>query len=251
MLLVRAGHSPADDRNEYMGPQRCRGLDSTGHQQTRLLGDRLAHEQLIPAAIYHTDVARAEDTANIVSARLGRPPTTPALRCRNYGAADGALVDDVLAAFDPPLEQTPDRPLAPGADSWTTLTATVGRELGDILGRHVGDTVLVVCDEDTISASFQLYYGDSPSIAQTRRTANTGITEWMLTPHSDSKPGLQRWQGTVLRHNSLAHLPNSLVTPRSHRLAESPTPTTRGRAAHRETRPLGTLSSHSFRDAAD
>jgi hypothetical protein len=104
--------------------------------------------------------------------------------------------------------------------------------------------VLVVCDEDTIAASFQLYCGDSPFIAQTRRTANTGITEWMLTPQSDSKPELQRWQGTVLRHNSLAHLPNSLVTPRSMQLAECPTPTTRGRAAHPETCPRSTLYPH-------
>ncbi|MET9031011.1 histidine phosphatase family protein [Nocardia sp. NPDC004168] len=221
LLLICHGHAPSDARNEFMGPRRCRGLDRAGQQHARLLGQRLAAQHLQPQVIHHIDVARAEDTANTMAAFLGHPPVLASLSCRNYGTADGALIDEIYAGFESPSELMPDMPFAEGAESWAQLTARVGRELNNIIARQGGRSTVVVCDQDTIGATFQLDRGDSPDAAQSRRSGNTGITEWQLTLEEDGDPAAKKWRGKLLRHNDVAHLPNSLGTPRGRQLTSS------------------------------
>ncbi|WP_157171075.1 histidine phosphatase family protein [Nocardia araoensis] len=214
MLLIRPGHSLADARNEFMGSRRCRGLDRTGHDQVRLLGRALAQLPLRVERIYHTDVARAEDTANLLAVALGGAAVEAALGCRAYGAADGKLVDEVLATFDPPLELSPDTPLAEGAESWAEAVDRTQRELEQLSDRHPGQTLLIVCDKDTIAASFQLYLDVPPTRSQSIHTDNAAITEWISAPASDSEDGAPRRRWILTRHNDRAHLA-SMATPTS------------------------------------
>ncbi|WP_280310883.1 histidine phosphatase family protein [Nocardia abscessus] len=208
MLLICPGHSLADARNEFMGPRRCRGLDRTGHDQVQLLGRALAALPLQVAGIYYTDVARAEDTANLLAIAFGGPAVEAALECRAYGAADGKLIDEVLATFDPPLELSPDTPLADGAESWTEVADRTRRELEHLTDRHPGQTLLIVCDQDTIAASFQLYLDVPPTRSQSIHTDNTAITEWISAPARDSEDGAQQHRWILIRHNDRAHLAN-------------------------------------------
>ncbi|MEU2040465.1 histidine phosphatase family protein [Nocardia niwae] len=212
MLLVRPGHSLTDARGEFMGPGRCRGVDRTGLAQVKLLGRSLASMQLQLSRIYHTDVARAEDTANILAASLGGLPLEAALRCRHYGDADGKLVDEVLATFDPPLELSPSIPLAEGAETWMQVVQRTRRELEQITDRHSGETVLVVCDQDTIAASFQLYLDASAKRSQSIRTSNTAITEWLMTHYLDAEDDSRQPQWVLVRHNDGAHLAGPVTT---------------------------------------
>ncbi|WP_280494495.1 histidine phosphatase family protein [Nocardia asiatica] len=206
MLLIRSGHSLADARNEFMGARRCRGLDRTGHDQVQLLGRALAQRPLQVARIYYTDVARAEDTANLLAIALGGPTVEAALVCRAYGAADGKLIDEVSATFDPPLELYPDTPLAEGAESWTEVADRTRRELEQLSDRHPGQTLLIVCDKDTIAASFQLYLNVPPTKSQSIHTDNTAITEWISAPAPDSEDGAPQHRWILSRHNDRAHL---------------------------------------------
>ncbi|MGW5220881.1 histidine phosphatase family protein [Nocardia sp. NPDC004085] len=214
MLLIRPGHSLADARNEFMGSRRCRGLDRTGHDQVRLLGRALAQLPLRVARIYHTDVARAEDTANLLAVALGGAAVEAALGCRAYGAADGKLVDEVLATFDPPLELSPDTPLAEGAESWTEVVDRTRRELEQLSDRHPGQTLLIVCDKDTIAASFQLYLDVPPTRSQSIHTDNSAITEWISAAAPNSEDGAPQRRWILTRHNDRTHLAH-LATPAS------------------------------------
>jgi phosphohistidine phosphatase len=83
VLIRHAKAAPGD-------PDDLRPLTPEGHEQTRLLGERLRAEGIEPDALLTSPLLRARETA--AGLGLGEPEPLDALR-------PGATADDVLAAI--------------------------------------------------------------------------------------------------------------------------------------------------------
>ena len=87
LLLVRHGETDWNADGRLQG-QTDRPLNDYGRRQARLLAEELAHEGL--QAIYSSDLARAQETAEIVGLRLGLPVALDAdLREKDWGTWEG------------------------------------------------------------------------------------------------------------------------------------------------------------------
>lgn len=87
LLLVRHGETDWNANGRLQG-QTDRPLTDFGRRQARLLADELAGEEL--EAIYSSDLARAQETAEIVGERLGLAVAVdPELREKDWGTWEG------------------------------------------------------------------------------------------------------------------------------------------------------------------
>ena len=96
------------------------------------------------------------------------------------------------------MEDEPDRPFAPGGDSWTTFHERVGRVLAHLACEHEGRTVVAVSHGGVIAASMRLLLGHGPAGTGRVQPTNTGVTEWEWEPEAG------RW--TLHAFNETAHL---------------------------------------------
>ena len=83
MLLIRHGQSVANAEGRLQG-QLDSPLTDLGRNQARALGRRLVREGWVASAIYTSDLVRASETAQILSASLGAPVVCDD-RLREYG----------------------------------------------------------------------------------------------------------------------------------------------------------------------
>jgi broad specificity phosphatase PhoE len=87
LLLVRHGETDWNAEGRLQG-QTDRPLNDFGRRQARRLAEQLEGEEL--QAIYSSDLARARETAEIVSERLGLPVELDAdLREKDWGTWEG------------------------------------------------------------------------------------------------------------------------------------------------------------------
>jgi broad specificity phosphatase PhoE len=87
LLLVRHGETDWNAEGRLQG-QTDRPLNDFGRRQARRLAEQLEGEEL--EAIYSSDLARARETAEIVSERLGLPVELDAdLREKDWGTWEG------------------------------------------------------------------------------------------------------------------------------------------------------------------
>jgi broad specificity phosphatase PhoE len=94
LLLVRHGETDWNAEGRLQG-HTDRPLNEYGRRQARELADRLALEEI--AAIYASDLARAQETAEIVGTRLGLPVVVdPDLREKNWGSWEGLTSEERL-----------------------------------------------------------------------------------------------------------------------------------------------------------
>jgi probable phosphoglycerate mutase len=145
---------------------------------------------------------RAIETAEIIAPGLGLEVSDHDCDlCEVHtGEADGvdwSQYNDLFGSFD--MEAEPDRPFAPGGDSWNGFHERVGRTLERLARDHAGQTVVAVCHAGVIMSSVRLLLGiaDLATSAHLRPT-NTGLTEW------EHEPSIDRW---ILRsYNEATHL---------------------------------------------
>ncbi|HKI92794.1 MAG TPA: histidine phosphatase family protein [Gaiellaceae bacterium] len=87
LLLVRHGETDWNAEGRLQG-HTDRPLNDYGRRQAAALAEQLADEEI--AAIYASDLARARETAEIVSGRIGLPVALdPDLREKNWGSWEG------------------------------------------------------------------------------------------------------------------------------------------------------------------
>jgi broad specificity phosphatase PhoE len=116
------------------------------------------------------------------------------------GEADGVDWSEFNTRFGSfEMEAEPDRPFAPGGDSWNSFHRRVHTTLERLARDHEGQTVVAVCHAGVIIASMRLLLGISdPHTSAHLRPSNTGLTEW------EHDPATLRWQlGT---YNEATHL---------------------------------------------
>ncbi|MBH5336245.1 histidine phosphatase family protein [Streptomyces pactum] len=200
VLLVRHAQSHASVRKVVAGAATCEGLTEHGREQAGRLAARLAAERLRPDALLTSPVRRARETATVLAAGLGlpEPVVEPEVRELDFGAADGLSIDEYgrrHGTFDMTAE--PDRPFAPGGESWSGFRGRAGRVMGELADRYPGGTVLVVCHAGLIVAATSGLLDVAPPVLFTDASpAATSVNEFV---RSDTG-----W--SLLRFDDAAHL---------------------------------------------
>ena len=91
------------------------------------------------------------------------------------------------------MEAEPDRPFAPGGDSWNGFHGRVAATLDRLAREYEGRTVVAVCHAGVIMASMRLLLGIlHADISAQLRPTNTGLTEWEHEDDQLDAPLLQR-----------------------------------------------------------
>jgi probable phosphoglycerate mutase len=178
----------------------CRGLTERGREQVDALGRRLAESGELAGvdALYASILPRAIETAARLAPALARPgrPRRPgrsapvvmtecALCELHPGEADGLSWDEFSARFGPvDWDSDPDRPIAPGGESWTGFVRRVDAALDVLWTRHPGQLVVVATHAGVIEASLlaKLPVAGGLDGARLRlRTEHASLTTWEVS----------------------------------------------------------------------
>jgi broad specificity phosphatase PhoE len=105
ILFARHGETDWNRERRVQG-HTDRPLNETGREQAAALADEL--ESVRVDAVYASDLARAQETAQIVAERLGLPITTLSeLREKHFGTWEGLTDEEVLVRFPHARERGP------------------------------------------------------------------------------------------------------------------------------------------------
>ncbi len=144
LLLARHGETDWNRDGRWQG-HADRRLTDVGREQARALGRALAAYDL--AAAYSSDLARAQETAELAVAGRGVGVVAlPELRERSFGAWEGLRDDEVPRTFPAEYERwiAGEGHGPADAEPYETLVARVERAIRRIARDHPGETVLVV-----------------------------------------------------------------------------------------------------------
>lgn len=165
----------------------CPGLTERGVAQAQRLANRLATTgELSDCAVLLTSpVSRARQTAEILAPVLpGRTIETDSDLCELHpGVADGLSREEYRSRYDAfDLPADPDRPFAPGAESWSDLVGRVRTTLERLAARYDRQTVLAVSHAGFIVVSL-LDRLNIPTSGDRARLEPiyTSLTEWRVS----------------------------------------------------------------------
>ncbi len=171
-------------------------LHTIGHEQARLLADRLAAEPV--AAIYVSNLRRTAQTAAPLAERLSLTPIVdPDLRESHLGDWEGNVWRIRIAEGDPLAarviqEQRWD--IMPGAESETLFAERVRRALTTIAARHRGELVAIFTHGGVIGQALGDAAGSMPY--PFNASGNASISQIVVSA--------DRWR--VRRFNDTTHL---------------------------------------------
>jgi probable phosphoglycerate mutase len=203
LLLVRHGEAYAGFHGPIAGPTGCAGLTPDGRRQAEALRDHLGSSASVHADVLVASILpRAIETATIIGPGLGLDlSVTDCDLCEVHtGEADGvdwSQYNERYGSFD--MEAEPDRPFAPGGDSWNSFHTRVRATLDRYAQEYADQTVVAVCHAGVIIASMRLLLGIvDPSTSAHLQPTNTGLTEW------EHQPSNGRW--LLHGYNDAGHL---------------------------------------------
>jgi broad specificity phosphatase PhoE len=202
LILIRHGEAHHSFNGLIAGDRGCTGLTERGIAQSRALARRLlaTGELRDCVALLSSPVRRARQTADLLAAALPGAPLEemPDLRELHPGDADGLSWDDYRArfgAFD--LRAEPQRPFAPGGETWDAFTTRVRATLDGLAARYAGQTVAAVTHAGFIVvATLLLFAIPRPGTGARIDPEHTALTEWQVTN------GIWR----LVRYNDAYHL---------------------------------------------
>ncbi|WP_051966960.1 histidine phosphatase family protein [Kitasatospora mediocidica] len=201
LLLVRHGQARVNVERIIGGPLGCTGLTERGRADARRLGARIAAEKTGVDTLLCSPLPRARETAELISERIGLPVhrEDEGLIELKPGAADGLTsdaFDERYGRFDMTLE--PDRPVAPGGESWSALRTRALDTLHRLERDFRGQRVLCVSHGVFIAAAVVSLLGIPRTGNDTRLSPDwTSVTEFT---HDGT-----RWH--LNRYNDHAHVP--------------------------------------------
>lgn len=207
LIIARHGEAHCNLDQTIGGPLGCRGLTDRGRVQVRQLATRLCDQYPGVYTIYASPLRRAAESAAIIGCVLGIPVTLDEdLREQDYGEADGRTWADAVAAFGaiPALE--PDRPLAPGGETWRAYLQRATAALIRILDRHPGQRILVIGHGETADAAFHLFLR-LPAASRAHAAFalhHAAVSVWEQQPLAWTRP-TAGWRWTLLTHDAFAN----------------------------------------------
>jgi probable phosphoglycerate mutase len=182
LLLTRHGEAYCNLAGVAGGEKTCTGLTERGCTQVRLLAERLCAEAQ-PNVLYAAPRRRVQESAQILSGTLGLPMhIEPGLSGPDHGEADGRPWGEIKTAFGGPPQSDPDRPYAPGSETWNQYLARAGAALSGLVRRHQGHRILIAGHGETVDAAATLLLGISPG-SSTRvgfESAHASIARWNM-----------------------------------------------------------------------
>ncbi len=145
LCLVRHGQTDWNLEGRYHG-QIDVPLNEYGRIQARALAQKLVGQPF--AAIYTSDLRRAEETAAIIAASNHLPVRLePRLREINQGEWEGQLVDVIKSRYAELWQQRAIDPVnvrPPGGETVGEVAVRVSSALNDIVRLHPGVSVMVI-----------------------------------------------------------------------------------------------------------
>lgn len=205
LILVRHGDAHAGLRGVIAGPTGCRGLTDLGREQAAALRESIRSSGRPEVDVLMTStLPRAIETASIVAPALGFEEVSQDCDlCEVHtGEADGLEWAEYSSRFGAVnMLDEPDRPFAPGGDSWTGFHQRVDAMMGRLAEVHAGERVMAVCHSGVIAASMRVRLGGHLIDGARLIPTNTGLTEWEFDEMS------ARW--TLRRYDDAHHLESS------------------------------------------
>jgi probable phosphoglycerate mutase len=206
LVLVRHGEAHNNLDGTVGGEHGCRGLTPRGRDQATLVADHLAQEHTLQPfdAFYSTPRRRVRESASIVAQRVPLSVSVvDDLRGPDHGEADGGSWHEVKTAFGGPPQHNPDKPYAPGSETWNQYLKRAAAALRQILERHQGQRILIVAHGETIEAANVMMLDLPPAVRLGTGfvTDHTGITRWQ---QHVNRFGRSAWM--LATHNDTRHL---------------------------------------------
>jgi probable phosphoglycerate mutase len=204
IVMVRHGEARAGVDRIIGGERGCRGLTDVGREQAAAVRDRLAATgEIQPDVMYASTLARARETAEIISAAFPHLAETriDADLCELVpGECDGMPYEEAVAQFAPDID-SPDVAMSPGGETTREFDARVRRALRRLVDTHANETVVVVTHGGFIAAACMYVLG-APGLAEVYPfrlwPANVSITSFVA--ETEQPPWL------LERYNDTAHV---------------------------------------------
>lgn len=209
VVLVRHGEAACNVEGLVGGRRGCRGLTERGTAQVDALAGRLAASGELAGvtALYASVLPRAVETAEVLGPALDRwrdgPPLDVVPDCGlcelHPGEADGLPWEEFAARYgEPNWDVDPERPLAPGGESWHDFVDRAATAVARVADAHPAGLVVVACHAGVIEATM-LRFLEIPAARLKLRTQHASLTEW------EREAAGARWR--LLRYNDATPLP--------------------------------------------
>jgi probable phosphoglycerate mutase len=118
IILIRHGQAE-HNIGELTGGWSSTSLTELGRRQVEALASRLERELTSPCLLYHSDIRRATQTAEIIAEATGITPIPePGLREFNNGVAADKTTAEAEKLYTPPTDPIMDWQPYPEAETW-------------------------------------------------------------------------------------------------------------------------------------
>jgi probable phosphoglycerate mutase len=196
ICIVRHGETAWNAEKRIQG-QTDIGLDPAGLAQAEAAANWLAGTPV--AALYSSDLQRAQQTATYIAVALGLPTLLlPAMRERRYGLFEGLTYAEArnqhsaqYYAFE---MREPDFALPGGGESLRQLYERVTGGLGEIAACHPGQNVVLVTHGGVLDIVNRFVRGNPLDLPRDFLIPNAGIN-WIS--HSKGIWALESWAETA------------------------------------------------------
>ncbi|EER58851.1 Phosphoglycerate mutase [Acidovorax delafieldii 2AN] len=166
-------------------------LNDRGLWQAQQLARALADEPV--AAIYTSDLQRAQATAQAVASTTGAPLVPePDLRERSFGALQGRTFAEIETELPEQALRWRKRDphFAPeGGESLTALRERIAATVQRLAARHPGELVVLVAHGGVLDVLYRLATGQEIQAPRTWLLANAAINRLLWTPQGLSLVG--------------------------------------------------------------
>ena len=159
-------------------------LNATGEWQARRMAAALADEDI--AAVYASDLRRAQDTAKALARDDARPLTLePGLRERGFGSFEGLSWAEISARWPDEAQRWRRRDPEFGAPGGETLNRFYERSIATatrLAARHPGRTIALVAHGGVMDCLYRAAARVALDAPRSWQLANTGINRLLYTP---------------------------------------------------------------------
>lgn len=196
VILVRHGETDWNLEHRLQGQlQPGPPLNAEGIQQAHVVAERLRLEPI--AAVYSSDLARAEQSAAVIAAAAGlQAASTPELRERHLGDLTGLTYAEVQSAMPQAFQmlrsRSRDTSLPGGGESLNTLQRRAHAAVTQLATSHPGQTIVLVVHGGFLHACYRQATGEdypAPNVncamntVRVDGTAGWGLLSWADTDH--------------------------------------------------------------------